>query len=106
MNTTTFDTHFYVKKLQSKGMSEEQAEVVVEAIKESRAESLSNLVSKPEVERFKSELSSDMKLLEKSFKSEIGLLDERIKGELNLIKWTMGLNITLSISILLKIFFA
>ncbi len=75
MNTITFDTHQFVKKLQAKGISEEQSEAIVDVVKESRNDAVNSLSTKSEMQQFKSELKYDMSLLE-------GRLEARIKEEI------------------------
>ena len=102
MNTITFDTHSFVKQLQAKGISEEQSEAFVATMVNIQNAANNSFATKSETTQFKSELSSDIKLLE----SRIDIKLEQIRAETSLIKWAMGLSITLSISILLKIFFS
>lgn len=49
MNAITFDTHFHIKPLRKKGFSEQQAESVVEMVKEVREEAGNNLATKADL---------------------------------------------------------
>ncbi len=50
MMTITFDTHEFVKRLKAAGMPEEQAEVVTDAIRDSRNLDLSHLATKQDLQ--------------------------------------------------------
>ncbi len=86
MNTITFDTHQFVKKLQAKGISEEQSEAIVDVVKESRNDAVNSLSTKAEMQQFKSELKYDMSLLEGRLKEEIA----SVKADVTLLKYGMG----------------
>ena len=57
MTTLAFDTHAHVKRLVSLGMSEGQAEAVVEAVKDTTAlPDISELATRAELKALKAEL--------------------------------------------------
>ena len=74
MNAIIFDTHKFIKKLQTKGVSEEQAEIFVETMVGIQQAASDKAIIKPELEQFKSELKYDISLLEQRLRSEINLL--------------------------------
>ncbi len=53
-----FDTHKYIKQLQSKGFKEAQAASIVELVSESRAHDLSNLATKEDIANVRGEISN------------------------------------------------
>ena len=58
MTTITFDTHLFVRKLRETGITEPQAEVIAEAIKEAQA-SL-DVASKADLELLRADLKRDI----------------------------------------------
>ena len=63
MSSLTLDTHKFIKQLQAKGVSEEQAEVFVETMVNIQNAANNNSATKAEVQQFKSELKHDINLL-------------------------------------------
>ncbi len=87
MSTITFDTHEYIKRLRAAGFSEDQAEALSSAQKESLAQAL---------------------LITLATKDDIMRLERRMDGvdaQLMLIKWMMGIILGGIIALLLKAFF-
>ena len=58
MATLTFDTHLFVRKLRNTGITEPQAEVIADAIKE--AQSCLDVASKVDVELLRADLKRDL----------------------------------------------
>ena len=56
MNTITFDTHKFVKRLIAAGMPDEQAEVLAEAVSEAHIADLSHLATKADLAEAKTEI--------------------------------------------------
>ncbi len=73
MSAATFDRHIYIKKFIAKGMSEELAEEVTDAIKLSKDADFSNLATK-----------ADLKAEVQEVRTEIA----ELKAEI--IKWMFG----------------
>ncbi len=90
MNTITFDTHQFVKKLQAKGISEEQSEAIVDVVKESRNDVVNSLSTKAEMQQFKSELKYDMSLLEGRLEAWIKEEIASVKADVTLLKYGIG----------------
>ncbi|MFZ2407276.1 MAG: DUF1640 domain-containing protein [Methylobacter sp.] len=86
MSTVTFDTLKYVEALQKGGVPENQARAQSEALKE---------VLNTEVAT-----KHDIKELELKIDARF----EKIQGEFTLVKWMIGFNLAVSVSILFKIF--
>jgi hypothetical protein len=84
MNAVTFDTHFYIKKLQQKGFTEPQAESVVDMVKETQEGQLDDLATRQELLTFKSELKGDIGAL----RNEIRADTAEMKSEL--VRWMFG----------------
>ncbi|MGZ8916435.1 MAG: DUF1640 domain-containing protein [Methylobacter sp.] len=86
MSTVTFDTLKYVETLKEAGVPENQARAQSEALKE---------VLNTEVAT-----KHDIKELELKIDTRF----EKIQGEFTLVKWMIGFNLAMSVSILFKIF--
>jgi len=82
MNTLTFDTHAFIKRLISSGMPETQAETLSDLVKESQENSVSALATK-----------SDLK-------EETAPL----KAELTLLKWMLGFVLAFQVAVFAKLF--
>ena len=86
MSSVTFDTLKYVETLKQAGVPDNQARAQSEALKE---------VLNAEVAT-----KHDLKELELKIDSRF----EKIQGEFTLVKWMIGFNLAISVSILFKIF--
>jgi len=86
MSTVTFDTLKYVEALKKAGVPDNQARAQSEALKE---------VLNTEVAT-----KHDIKELELKIDTRF----EKIQGEFTLVKWMIGFNLAMSVSILFKIF--
>lgn len=103
MSAITFDTHKFVKQLQSKGISEEQSEAIVEVMIGVQQSASAKNINKPEFEQFKSELSKDFIKLD----NKIDLVEQRLRSEINLLKYGIGYLIAAITGLVIKtIFFA
>jgi len=88
MATITFDTHKFIRKLESAGFSTDQAEAVADAFRDASGEA--DLASK-----------RDIRELELKIESRF----EQVKGELTLIKWMLGIMLGGVMALILKAFF-
>lgn len=88
MATITFDTHKFVRRLQQAGVSEAQAEAIVDALREAYGEA--ELATK-----------QDLRALEMKLETRF----EALKGEMTLIKWMLGLLLGGVLALILKAFF-
>ncbi|CAA9892011.1 conserved hypothetical protein [Candidatus Methylobacter favarea] len=88
MTTITFDTHKFVRRLESAGFSTDQAEAVADAFRDTSAEA--DIASK-----------RDIRELELKMESRF----EQVKGELTLIKWMPGIMLGGVMALILKAFF-
>ena len=86
MSTVTFDTLKYVEALQKGGVPENQARAQSEALKE--------------VLNFEVTTKHDIKELA----LKIDAWFEKIQGEFTRVKWMIGFNLAISVSILFKTF--
>ena len=86
MSAVTFDTLKYVETLKEAGIPENQAKAQSEALKE---------VLNTEVAT-----KHDIKELELKIDGRF----EKLQGEFTLVKWMIGFNLAISVSILFKIF--
>ena len=88
MTTITFDTHKFVRKLESSGLPTSQAEAIADAFKDASGEA--EVATKRDVEHLE---------------TRIDKLDMRLTGEMTLIKWMLGLLLAGVASIVIKTFF-
>jgi hypothetical protein len=88
MATVTFDTLKFVEKLKAAGIPEAQAKAMSEAFQEARGE--------PDVAT-----KRDLEELELKIETRF----ERVRGELTLIKWMLGLLLGGVLALILKAFF-
>lgn len=80
MTALTFDTHFFVKKLTKEGISEKQAEAIVEFVREIRETDLNTAVTK-----------GDLRELELKLQAEItNVKVEIFNVKADIIKWMLG----------------
>ena len=86
MHYKTFDTHKYIKSLQETGFNEQQAEVLVKSLLESRDFDLSILATRQQVTAVKSDLQKDIaevKVEISEVKIEITQLDSKLSKEIS-----------------------
>ena len=69
----SFDTHKFIKQIQSTGLKENQAEAIVNILKESRSFDLDRLATKDQLQNVEERLTSKIHMMESS-----------------LIKWNIG----------------
>jgi hypothetical protein len=105
MSGLTLDTHKFIKQLQAKGVSEEQAEVFVETMVNIQNAANNNSATKGEVQQFKSELKYDIDLVDKGLRHEIKLVEQNLRAEINLLKWMVGTVIIGLLTLIGKAFF-
>lgn len=84
MSTVTFDTHDFIKELESSGFTEEQAEALARAQKRANETNLNEL----------------------STKGDLRELELRIEGRLNLLTWMLALVIITTVVPALKSLFS
>ena len=95
----TFDTHKYIKSLQETGFNEQQAEMLVKSLLESRDFDLSILATREQVAEVKSDFQKEFDKIDKNFST---LEDKIDKNKYDLVKWLVTLFITIIIAIYLK----
>lgn len=85
MESVLFDTHAYIKRLESAGISPEQAEAHAEAMAEALRGGVATRADLMEV------------------KSELEKQTSRIEGKITLLSWMVGVVMALSLAILGKL---
>ena len=90
MGTVTFDTHEFIKSLESAGFEESQAEALAAQLKKVQEGSVASLATK-----------QDLKELELRVENKL----ESMRGEITLLKWMMGFVLAGVVSLVLKAFF-
>jgi len=78
MATITFDTHLFVRKLRETGISEPQAEVIIEVVRDAVASS--EVATKNDLEVAKLELKRDIETVRK----------EVAETKAELVRWVIG----------------
>ncbi len=93
MTAITFDTLKLTQRLRDKAKySPEQAEHTAEAIAETFVEWQEQLVTKENLQTFKSEMKSDFRVLEAEMKNTESRLETKIaESKSDLIKWVVGM---------------
>ena len=62
----TFDTHKFIKQIQSTGLKENQAEAIVDILKESRSFDLDRLATKDQLQNVEERLTARIHMMEGS----------------------------------------
>ena len=91
MNAVTFDTHEFVKDLESSGFTEEQAEALARAQKRANEANLDSLVTKLDLHNELMPVKAEM---------------ADIRSDLRLMKWMMALVIVTTVVPALKSLFS
>ena len=93
METVLFDTHAYIKKLESSGVSPVQAEAHAEALLEAFR---GGLATKADVKESENALRADMQKMETGIRTDMQKMESTLKGEFNsLLRWIIALVIGL-----------
>ena len=98
MTTITFDTHKFVKQLESSGIPAVQAEAFVSA----QQEILSKVLDSTLASR------ADLVSVEKSLRADIGRIEHKQiehDGEFKAVKWMLGIIVGGVVMLVLKAFF-
>ena len=86
MISATFDTYSLVKKLQSSGIAEAQAEAIIEVVREVNAGNDNNYSSKHEVTEFKSEMKHDFTKFQSEMKNEFSQFKSEMKHDMAMLE--------------------
>lgn len=81
MRPKTFNTHTYIKALTNTGMKEEQAEIIVQGLLESRDYDLSRLATKEQVDVLAKSTKEQVDALAKSTKEQVDALAKSTKEQ-------------------------
>ena len=125
MNYKPFDTHKYIKSLQETGFNEQQAEVLVKSLLESKDFDLSFLATREQIvlldnkiDSYRKDTKTEIDSLRKDTKAEFDSLKKDIKLEMSehkqsitaemsknkteILKWVIGLFVVLVVTILVR----
>ena len=94
MATRTFDTHLFVKTLQQKGFTEQQAEAIIQVAGQMREDDLRAAATKADLRELELNMKTDLKELELRLQTHIA--DTRA----DVIKWVVGTNFAMAALIL------
>jgi hypothetical protein len=98
MTTIAFDTHKFVKDLQSAGIPQEQAEAFVRAQQDILSQALDSTLA----------TRGDLQMLEKALHTDMERLYHKLiehDGEFKTIKWMLGIIVGGIVMLVLKAFF-
>jgi uncharacterized protein YlxW (UPF0749 family) len=101
MAVATFDTLKYAKALRAAGVTEQEADAHVDALKELMQSQLGQLATKDDLKHAVEQMRSEVKEIEQNLKSDGRELEQkltnmnreseqRIRGELTLLRWMVG----------------
>ena len=121
MHYKTFDTHKYIKSLQETGFNEQQAEILVKSLLESRDFDLSILATREQISEVKTEiaqldskLSKEISVVKSDLQKDIaevksdlqkdiaGIRAEIKQSKIDMLKWIVPIFITILIAIFFK----
>ena len=114
MNYKPFDTHKYIKSLQETGFNEQQAEVLVRSLLESKDFDLSFLATREQIvqldnkiDSYRKDTKTEIDSLRKDIKLEMSehkqsITAEMSKNKTEILKWVIGLFIVLVVTILVR----
>jgi G3E family GTPase len=111
MAVATFDTLKFANTLKAAGVPPQQAEAQAVAFADIIALNLKDLVTKDdlnraveELERKMEKLVEDLRVDNKAVRSEMATNDARYRGEFALLKWMLGVSITATVGVLIRLF--
>jgi len=114
MNYKPFDTHKYIKSLQETGFNEQQAEVLVRSLLESKDFDLSFLATREQIvqldnkiDSYRKDTKTEIDSLRKDIKLEMSehkqsITAEMSKNKTEILKWVIGLFVVLVVTILVR----
>lgn len=109
MATATFDTLKQANALKAAGMPSDQAEALVASLSEVFQTNFKELATKEDVQRASTEIRQAFAAKLDNTKQELnGKIDTtaaKLNGELALIRWMLGINLTVTVGILIRLFF-
>lgn len=98
MATTTLDTLKYANTLKAAGVPDKQAEAQASLLGEALAVNFEDLATKHDVKVIVGES-------EQRLNAKIDNLAAKIEGQIALMKWMIGLSISLNVAVLVRLFF-
>jgi len=101
MTTITFDTLKFANRLKSAGIPPQHAEAEAQALAEVFDTNLNTFATKADLAQMEERMDNKLAKLELRIDTRF----ERIDGEMNLLKWMMGLLLAGVASLILKAFF-
>jgi G3E family GTPase len=104
MAVATFDTLKFANTLKAAGVPPQQAEAQAVAFADIIALNLKDLVTKDDLNRAVEELERKMEQIVKDVRSDLVANDARYRGEFALLKWMLGVSITATVGVLIRLF--
>ena len=88
MTSLTFDSLTTARQLRDRGVPQDQAEAIADAIRASKDTDFSHLATKEELNSFKSELKADLRELELRIDAKNAQLETKMaQGTATTVKW-------------------
>ncbi|MEO5373890.1 MAG: CCDC90 family protein [Alphaproteobacteria bacterium] len=97
MVTLAIDTFKIIKRLKEAGFTEPQAETVTDVLREAREADLQGLATAADIKDVRNEMGLGFSRVQAEF--------AKLQGEINLLKWMMGILLAGVLSLVLKAFF-
>jgi hypothetical protein len=115
MATTTFDTLKFANTLKAAGVPDKQAEAQASVLGEALAVNFKELATKEDliatkvdltaaIGSVRTDLGNDIRRTEQRLDAKIDNLAAKFDGQLTLLKWMIGLSISLNIAVLIRLF--
>lgn len=109
MATTTFDTLKFANTLKAAGVPDKQAEAQASVRGDALAVNFKELATRDDlnsaIDLLRTELKSDFRETEQRLNAKIGTLAARFDGQFTLMKWMIGLANSLTVTVLVRLFF-
>jgi hypothetical protein len=115
MAVATFDTLKYANTLKAAGVPDKQAEAQASVLAEALAVNFKELATKEDLAQLRAEWKSDLRELEQRLNAridglaakvdgQIASFTARFDGQITLLKWMIGLAISLNVAVLIRLF--
>jgi hypothetical protein len=105
MAATTFDTLKFANTLKAAGVPDKQAEAQASVLSEALAVNFKELATKDalttQIGSLRTQLQSELRETEQRLNAKIDNLAAKIDGQMTLVKWMIGLAISLNVAVLI-----
>ena len=105
MSVATFDTLKFANTLKAAGVPDKQAEAQATAFAEVIQINLKDLVTTDDLKVTEDGLRKEIKESEQRVNARLDTVVAQLRGELVLLKWMIGVGLTMGTAVLLRLFF-